>query len=723
MYKWCYIALVLTASAVYNCTAQKPITLEDIWQKGTFRGDFVAGFSSMADGQHYVETNSKGELEKFSFKDGTNKGVIADLRTIVYKGDTVKVEDFSFDSKEQNLLLFEDGEQIYRHSAAYNVYLYNIATKAVTKVGKGKILHATLNPQSTQVAYVDDNNLFVYDLATKTTARITSDGKRNYVSNGNCDWVYEEEFSFTKAFQWSNNGKYIAYYKFDESEVKQFNFAQYGTLYPNDYVYKYPKAGEDNSKVSIHVYDIATQNNTQVDLGTNPDIYVPRIYWTKFDNTLHIYKLNRLQNELIVYANKPGTTATTIDYQENDEAYVDITDDVYYLQSQNGFIYKSEKDGYNHLYLRNLATRKDVQITTGKYEVISLLGVDEKAKQLYYLSSESSPLEKKLYRINLDGTKKVCLTPEAGVHSINLSSNYMYFLDGYSKLNMPPTYTMRSTKDAKFSRVLKDNASLAARLTEYQVSPQEVIRVPNGLGDTLYGWMIKPKNMDPSKKYPLLMFQYSGPGSQQVTNSYMGRDYWWYQMLAQQGYAVACVDGRGTGARGEAWKKITYKQLGKYESDDQIAAAKYFGSLPFIDKGRIGIWGWSYGGYMSSICIMKGADVFKTAIAVAPVTNWRYYDNIYTERYMAKPQDNASGYDDNSPVNMVNKLKGNYLLIHGTADDNVHFQNSVEMVNALVKANKQFDFEMYPDRNHGISGGVTRLHLYKKMTDFLLQKL
>jgi dipeptidyl-peptidase 4 len=706
----------------FNALAQKEITLSDIFEKGTFAGEGVAGFRSMNDGLHYVETNSKQQIEKHSFKDGSLVGIIADLASLQYNGDTVAVEDYTFDAAEKQLLITNGSEAIYRRSFVNNAYVYDLATKTVLPVSTNKVMHASFSPNGKSVAYVYENNLYIFDIATKTTKQVTTDGKRNAIINGNCDWVYEEEFGFSTAYKWNKDGAYLAYYKFDESAVKEFSFTQYGTLYPKNYDYKYPKAGEDNSKVSVHIYELATTKNTKVSVGDESDIYLPRIHWSAFNNNLFVYKLNRLQNNLEVYKSEASSGKTMIEYVESNARYIDINDDVIFLTQQDAFIYTSEKKGYNHIYLHNCVNHSDIQITGGNYDVLSVKGIDEKNKLVYFISTFSSPLEKKLFSVKLDEPKLNCITQEAGVHNISFGAGFKYFMDAYSKVNTPPIYTIRDAK-GKVIRTLKSNEKLAARLTEYNTMPQELIKVRAANDEELNAWIIKPANINDGKKHPVLMFQYSGPGSQQVSNSWMGRDYWWYQMLAQKGYVIACVDGRGTGCRGEEFKKCTYKQLGKLESDDQIAVAKYFGTLPYIDKDRIGIWGWSYGGYMSSICLMKGADVFKSAIAVAPVTNWRYYDNIYTERYMQKPQNNAAGYDDNSPINMVKKLKGNYLLVHGTADDNVHFSNSVEMVNALVKANKEFDFEMYPDKNHGISGGVTRYHLYKRLTQFILEKL
>jgi dipeptidyl-peptidase-4 len=700
--------------------SKKEITLEDIWKNNTFRQDVVAGFRSMQDGEHYTEINKDGELVKVKFEDGTIAATLVNLRTIQYNNQDIKISDYEFNQDETKLLIYTESENIYRRSVLHKVYIYDLATKEVTLVNDKKILHPAFSPQSDKVAYVLDNNIYYLDLNTKETITITDDGDYNHI-NGNCDWVYEEEFEFTKAYEWSAEGDFLAYYSFDQTLVPEYNFAIYDKLYPTDYKYKYPKAGEKNSIIGIHIYHLKNGKTIECNLGENTDIYIPRIKINPNNNTLVIYRLNRLQNqlELLEADSKNGQTKTI--YNETNKYFVEINDNISFLKNKNAFVYTSEKDGHNHIYLHDIDQNKSTQLTQGNWEVTDIKGVDETSQTLHYISTEKSPLERQLYSLNMSNLQSTCTTPESGWHDITFSQNYKYFLDKYSKINQAPTYTLVSSSNSK--RMLKNNAALMTKMSEYDLSKLELITVPNEAGEQLNAWIIKPSSFTTAKKYPLLMFQYSGPGSQQVMNQFSGRDFWWYQMLAQKGYIIVCVDGTGTGFRGEEFKKKTYLQLGKYESDDQIAAAKYFAKQPYIDTSRIGIWGWSFGGYMSSICLLKGADVFKTAIAVAPVTNWRYYDNIYTERYMRTPQENAKGYDDNSPVNMVDKLKGNYLLIHGTADDNVHYQNAIEMQKALINANKDFDSEAYPNKNHGISGGVTRLQLYRKLTNFILEKL
>lgn len=714
------VLLFLLSSAQLLAQLKKEITLENIWKENTFRQEVVAGFRSMQDGLHYTEIDKDGNLNKVKFEDAITTGTLLNLKSLTYNGRLLDIDDYEFNKDESKLLLYTESENIYRRSILHRVYVYDMKTKEIIEVCNNKILHPAFSPESDKVAYVFENNLYYLDLNSNESTQVTNYGDYNHI-NGNCDWVYEEEFEFTKAYEWSTNGDYLAYYSFDQTNVPEYNFAIYDKLYPSDYKYKYPKAGENNSIIDIHIYHLKNGKTVKCDLGQNTDIYVPRIKINPFNNTLIIYRMNRLQNQLELLEADSRTGNTHVIYSESNKYFVEVNDNISFFKEKNAFVYTSEKDGHNHIYVHDIDKNESTQLTQGDWEVTEIKGVDEQNASIHFMSTERSPLERQLYTIDLNGQNKLCRTPEPGWHDVTFSANYAYYLNKHSIINQPPTYSLVSKENKK--RLLKDNAKLTAKMKEYDLSKLELITVPNEAGVLLNAWIIKPSTFSESNKYPLLMFQYSGPGSQQVMNQFSGRDFWWYQMLAQKGYIIVCVDGTGTGYRGEEFKKKTYLQLGKYESDDQIAAAKYFAKQSYIDASRIGIWGWSFGGYMSSICLLKGADVFKTAIAVAPVTNWRYYDNIYTERYMRTPQENAKGYDDNSPVNMVEKLKGNYLLIHGTADDNVHYQNAIEMQKALINANKDFDSEAYPNKNHGISGGVTRLQLYRKLTNFILEKL
>lgn len=724
MRKICWLfAAVLYTQVVFG-QGTKQITLEDIWKNNTFRVKDVPGFKAMKDGKHYTQIDREGDnafIRVYNLETGAQEKTIFDLSSVGYaKKKKLTIDDYALSEDETKMLLFSSGENVYRHSAMYYVLYVNIEAKTADPVDFGKIMHATLSPDGKKVAFVAGNNLYYKDIEKSMVNNITTDGEKNKIINGNCDWVYEEEFGFTTAFQWSPDGKRIAYYRFDERNVPEYTMAKYTGLYPEQYTYKYPKAGEANSDVKINIYNLEKNETEQADLGSNKDQYIPRIKWTTDPNKLCIYRLNRLQNKLeLLLADTNGSTQVI--YTDSNKYFININDEITFLPDGHSVLLTSERNGYSHLYNWDWEAKKLTDLTPGNYDIASLTGVDIPKKLVYYTSAESSPLERKLYTVNWDGSNKKCLTPEKGVHGITPCAGYSFFVDKNSTLSSVPVYTLRNA-EGKVIRTLEDNKDLAAKMKEYAWGNIQLTRL-QGATEELNAWMITPPGFDKNKKYPVLMYQYSGPNSQEVADRFPVGNYWWHQMLAQKGYIVVCVDGTGTGFRGEEFRKKTYLQLGKYESDDQIAVAKNLGKLPYVDKNRIGIWGWSYGGFMSATCLMKGNDVFKAAISVAPVTNWRYYDNIYTERYMRTPQDNPKGYDDNAPEKMAGNLKGKLLLVHGTADDNVHFQNAVMLSNALINAGKEFDSEYYPDKAHGISGGNTRLHLYNRMTDFILKNL
>ncbi|MAW21772.1 MAG: S9 family peptidase [Flavobacteriales bacterium] len=712
------LTLLLSFLLITPISAQKKeITLEDLWKNYSFYPKSYRGIKSMNDGEHYSKmekTNSGQEIIKYQFKDG--KKVHTLFKSTDFEIPTINAYMFSDDEKK--LLLKTETRKIYRYSSESVYYIYNIFTDKLKKLSNEKVMYATFSPNANKVAYVFENNLYIKNIRTNKITQVTNDGRKNYIINGASDWVYEEEFALVRSFEWAPDGENIAYYKFDESHVKEFSMDLFkGGLYPTQEVFKYPKAGEENSVVKIYLYNLKEEKNTF--LYTKKDYeYFPRIKWTNNPNKLIVFGMNRHQNELDFIIVNASDCSNTVLFTEKDKYFIDIHDNLTFLPEEN-FIWTSEKDGFNHIYIKNL-NGSEQQITNGKWEVTSFEGVDSDNMQVYYRSTEEGSINRTLYVQNLITGEKRKLSTQLGDNSVRFSKNMKYYINSYSNANTAPYYTLHKS-NGKQLKVLEDNAEFNTKMEQYDLSEMEFLTIKTT--DTeLNAWMIKPPNFNKNKEYPLYMFLYGGPGSQQVTNSFWTKNYW-HQMLAQNGYIVACVDNRGTGGKGSEFKKMTYKELGKFETIDQINAAKYFGNLAYIDSERIGIQGWSYGGYMSSLAITKGADIFSLAIAVAPVTNWRYYDNIYTERYMQTPQENASGYDENSPINHVEKLKGDYLLIHGSADDNVHVQNSMEMISALVKANKQFDLFIYPDKNHGIYGGNTRYHLYKKMTDFILDNL
>ncbi len=712
---------ILMAALLLCCSVfAQEITLEDIWVKGTFRSKSIDEIRSMKNGENYCILKREG-IEKYAYSTGKKIEQIVSFSDLKFKTENEYVFDYRFNQDESKLLLATNPEFIYRRSYLANYYIYDIKTKQLASVNKDKVRLAEFAPDGSKVAYVKANNLFMLSLSDMQETQITTNGEFNKIINGTTDWVYEEEFAITKGFFWSPDSKKIAFYSFDESNVKEYTIPYYGSLYPVQYTYKYPKAGEANSVISVLVYDIEAQQTHNIDLGPNKDIYIPRLQWT-LNNEVFVHKLNRHQNHYELFVASCNDYKLNKIYDERNECYIEQVEDVTFLSDKKNFILKSEKNGFMNLYKVNIYTKEIEPITTGQYDVADICYIDDKSGKIYFTAAQSEAYNREL--LVVDKNKKIKkLSGKVGTYTADFSANGKYYISSFSDTDTPTIYTVNDNM-GKVLVVLEDNKDLKAVLSSYGKERKEFGKFKTSSGQELNYWIIKPEKMESGKKYPLLFYVYGGPGSQEVLNSQSrASDYMWFRMLAQKGYVVACVDGRGTGMRGEKFKKCTYMELGKYETEDQIEAAKYFGSLSFIDKNRIGIFGWSYGGYMSSLCITKGADYYKTAIAVAPVTNWRYYDNVYTERFMRTPQENADGYDMNSPINHVEKLKGNYLLIHGTADDNVHYQNSMDLITALVKANKQFEHFAYPNKDHGIYGGNTRLHLYTLMTDFILRKL
>ncbi len=706
------------------------ITLQDLWKKYTFYPKSVYGLESMNDGVHYTVLEKRKEISEYSYKTGKKVATIFNVEQL--NNDTIKsITNYEFNHDETKILFYINRKRIYRRSFTADYFVWDLKAKKLIPVStNGRQRIATFSPDGVRIAFVRDNNIFIKNIVDGTEKQITIDGKYNNIINGVPDWVYEEEFEYNRAFAWSPEGDYLAYCRFNESKVKMFNITFFegshpdlkeNALYPENYTYKYPVAGEDNSIVTVNVYNLKSGKTNKMDIGTETNQYIPRIRWTHKDNILGIIRLNRLQNKVEILLDDANAGKSKVIYTEKNKYYIDEVnfDNYIFLKDNKHFILTSEKSGYSHIYLYNIDGSLVRQVTKGKWDVTNYLGYDSKNKLIYYISAETSPLRRNVYSIKIDGTGKKKLSAQKGTNDAVFSEGFKYYINYFSNVSTPTYVTLHNSK-GKLIRVLEDNHKLTDTLKSYRYNTKKFFTFKTSQNTELNGWMIKPYNFDKSKKYPVLMTQYSGPNSQEVLDRW---SFGWYQLLAQKGYIVVCVDGRGTGARGEEFRKMTYLQLGKYETIDQIEAAKYLGSLPYVDSARIGIWGWSYGGFMSLLCMTKGADYFKAGIAVAPVTNWRYYDNIYTERFMRTPQENPKGYDDNSPINYVDKLKGKLLICHGTGDDNVHIQNSMELIEKLVQANKQFEMQFYTNRNHSIYGGNTRLHLYTRMTNFILDNL
>ncbi len=717
----CSLHQNIVAQETSNQNQLKEITLEDIWSNYTFSPDRMNALNSMK-GDYYTLLGFHRDTRSTSV-DKYDYHTLEKVATLVDSKDLDALdyfESYSFNADETKLLLKTASEPIYRHSEWAFFYVYDLKTKSVQKIFDQKIQQATFSPDSKKVAFVYANNIYVKDLESGTIKQITQDGVKNSIINGLTDWVYEEEFGFVKAFQWNADGSQIAFLRFDETDVPEFTMMKFGEeLYPQPVTFKYPKAGEKNSVVSLHIYSLQTDETKQVQL---PDYeYIPRIKWTKNPYLLSVQTTNRHQNELKLFVVDSQKITAKMVLNETSKTYVNVRDALSFLKD-NSFIWRSERDGFDHLYHYDIEGKLLHQITKGPWDVIDFYGVDEKHKRIFYRSVEDGSINKTVYAIDLNGKNKKRLSADSGSNSASFSKNKKYFINNFSDATTPPVYTLHLS-DGTLIKEIKNNKKLLEKLKAYHIGHKEFSTITTKDG-TFNMWMIKPTDFDPQKKYPVLMYQYSGPGVQTVTNSWNGFNDYWYYMLAAKGYIVVSVDGRGTGGRGSDFTKVTYKELGKYETIDQIEAAKELGKRAYIDADRIGIWGWSFGGFTSANCILKGNDVFSMAIAVAPVTSWRFYDTVYTERYMQTPQENPKGYDDNSPLYFADQLKGKFLLVHGTGDDNVHVQNSMRMINAMIKADVPFDSEFYPDRTHGIYRGKnTRLHLYQRITDFIEKNL
>ncbi len=704
-------------------SAQKEITVENIWKEYQFRSKGVEGFNTLNDGESYLKIemeNGKKSLIKYQIQN-KQKEVVVVLDDLLLQGKKVEIDDYQFNTDETKLVFQSQTESVYRRSYTAVHYLYDLKTKSFELLDEKHSPQtlAEFSPDGTKIAYIYKNDLYVKDLATKKITPLTTDGKRNKIINGTTDWVYEEEFGITKGFEWSPDSKMIAFLKFNEKEVKEFQMAIYNDLYPEQYKFKYPKAGEDNAKVTLHIVPLKTKKISTI--GLSDYEYIPRLKWANHANQLIVQTLNRHQNDLKYWIYDATRKSATVFHEEKSNTYVEIDDNLCILKDGSGLIRTSEKSGYNQLY-KIAFDGKETALNQGDFDVIEFLGIQEETHVAYYTAAKHGAIHKGIYSVNLNDLSEKALSIETGYNDATFLKGMKYFIKTYSDANTPNKYTLCDASGNEI-RILETNTSLIEKMNGYALTKKEFITFPMAEGYVLNAWMMKPANFDPTKKYPVYMTVYGGPGSNKVLNRFDGQDYFYYQLLTQKGYIVMSVDPRGTMYQGAAFKKSTYLQLGKLEIEDVIKVAQLMQREPFVDANRIGIQGWSYGGFMASLGMTKGADVFKMGIAVAPVTNWRYYDNIYTERFMRTPQENEKGYDDNSPINHVEKLKGNYLLIHGSADDNVHYQNTMEMIDALVKANKQFDLFIYPNKNHGIYGGNTRNHLFNLLLNYTLKNL
>ncbi len=726
MNKILLIISLITISVSALSQNKKQLSIEDFEIKQTFKSESISEVKPMNDGFHFTMLRDGNKIVKYNYSKGEEVGVIFDLKMPDEEFKINNITSYTFSSNEGRILIETNKKRIYRRSYTADYYVWDFYTKTLTKVSdKGSQQVATFSPDGERVAFVRDNNIFIKTIKFGTETQVTNDGKKNFIINGIPDWVYEEEFEYNKALEWSPDSKSLAFVKFNETEVPDYKFQMYkgsypelteNTPYPGEYTYKYPKAGEKNSVVTVHVYDIKTKTTIRMKTGENTDVYIPKIQWNKTGSDLAIFRMNRRQDEVNMLLGNPYTGDTRVVYTERNNKYIedDFFKNFSFLDDKEHFVVISERNGWSHLYMYKNSGFIERQITTGNFDVTGFYGFDPARKLFYYQAAKKSPLRREVYAISYDGKKEYPVSSKDGVNNTSFNTDYSYYINYYSSRNTPLQVTINDFK-GKVVKTLEDNSALTKKMNEYTLPASEFFSFKNSSGIEFNGYMIKPSSFDPSKKYPVIMTQYSGPNSQEVVDRW---DFDWHYFLAEQGYIIVCVDPRGTAARGEEFRKSTYMQIGKLESDDQVDAARYLTTLPYVDSKNIGIWGWSHGGFMTALCLEKGGDLFKAGVAVAPVTNWRFYDSVYTERYMRTPQENGDGYDDNSPISNPEGIKGHLLLIHGTADDNVHAQNTYEFAEALVQAGIEFDMHIYTNRNHSIYGGNTRLHLYNKIFQY-----
>ena len=730
-----FFTLLLLAIFVTGIQAQQKVTLRDIAQ-GTYRAQGISGLKPMLDGEHYTQISSDHKrIVKYSFKTGEEVGTLFDVTT-ARDCDLKSFDDYILSPDEKLILIQTETKPIYRHSFTAVYYIYNVKNNKMEPLSNNGPQQVPLfSPDGNQIAFVRNNNIYLVKLLFgNSESQVTKDGEYNHVLNGIPDWVYEEEFSFNRAFDFSADSKMIAYVRFDESAVPMFSFPWYKGLapekasyatYPGAYEYKYPKAGEVNSKVSVHTYDIKSHVTRKMDLQIDSDGYIPRIKFTSDPEKLAIMTLNRHQNRLDLYMANPRSGLCKVAIRDEAEQYIKESAYSNIKFYPEHIVMMSEKDGYNHLYLYTIAGNLVKQITKGQFEVTSFLGWDQKANVFYYASNEGSPLRTAIYKIDGKG-KKTKLSTRTGSNSAIFSTNQKYYINTFSNISTPTLITLNDNRGKELTTLL-DNSKLKAQTAQLNMPQKEFFTFRTSSGVELNGWMMKPANFNANKKYPVILHQYSGPGSQQVIDRWgigsFGDGGLFEAYMCDKGYIMVCVDGRGTGGRGAAFEKCTYLQLGVKEAKDQVETARYLGTLPYIDGKRIGIWGWSFGGYNTLMSMSDGSGAFKAGVAIAAPSDWRFYDTVYTERFMRTPKENAEGYDAGSAIKRAPQLKGSLLLIHGTADDNVHYQNCAEYSEALVQAGIQFDMQVYTNRNHGIFGGKTREHLMNRVANFFIQNL
>ena len=729
-----FVMCVMMLLATSNVSADNKITLKDVTGK-TFTPKYITGIDPIKGTDRYASISNDGrQIIEYAFKTGNQTRVLFDIANT--HGENIKqLEGYTLSPDGKRMLIQTNTHKIYRRSFTADYYIYTIQSRKLEKLSTGGPQQIpTWSPDGNQIAFVRDNNIFLVKLLyDNAESQITKDGKFNEIINGVPDWVYEEEFSTNRSLCFTADSRMLCWIKYDERKVKEYSLQLFmgshptmkaNEVYPGTYTYKYPKAGEDNSIVSVWSYEIQTHKTNRLQVPLEGDGYIPRIKSTNDANRIIVFTMNRHQDVLNLYAVNPRTTLSQLLIKEQGDKYVKEEAMEGITIGQNSILLPSDRDGYMHLYLYNMNGSLIRKIGDGNYDITSIYGYDETTGDVYYQAAGINPHDRQVFVSHKKG-KTERLTDTNGWNKAIFSGDYKYFLNTWSDYNTPYVFTIRDSKGKVLSTPV-DNKELKEKVKTYGFNGRETFSFTTSEGVKLDGWMVKPKDFDTNKKYPVILFQYSGPGSQQVIDAWnagsMGNGGAFDYYLAQQGFIVVCVDGRGTGGRGAAFEKCTYLRIGELESRDQIETALWLGKQSYIDKERIGIWGWSFGGFNTLMSMSEGRPVFKAGVAVAPPTNWRYYDTIYTERYMRTPKENGSGYATN-PIQRANALHGALLICHGMADDNVQPQNTMEYTEALIQADKNFKENIYTNRNHGIYGGNTRIHLLRQISNWFIEHL
>jgi dipeptidyl-peptidase-4 len=737
------LALLGGGSLAAQSADSSLLTVERIFGSAEFRGGAFGPLAWLSDGMGYTTlerplTGRSGrDLVRYDAETGL-RTILVPAARLIPAGDStpLDVEEYTWSPDGRKLLIFTNSQQVWRTDTRGDYWVLDLAGWTLKKLGgsgpESTLMFAKFSPDGGRVGWVryGEYNIYVEDVAGGAITQLTRDGSRTTI-NGTFDWVYEEELGLQDGWRWNPDGQSIAYWQLDATGVRDFPlYNTTDSLYAFTVPVQYPKAGETNSAGRVGVVSASGGETRWLTIPGDPrNNYIARMEWVPRQGgsrELVIQHLNRLQNTLHVMIADAQTGRVRTAFTEQDSAWVEQFDELRFVNGGKDFLWLSERSGWSHLYLVSKDKGEARPITSGSFDVLGVQRVDTLGKWIYYTASPDDPTQRYLFRVSYAKRgAPVRITPagEPGIHGYGLSPNGRFAVHTYSRMGVPPTTTLIALPGNRALRTLVDNAPLKAKVAGLRLGATEFRQVDIGDGIKLNAWFIKPPRFDSTAKYPVLFFVYGGPGSQTVLDGWGGQNYLWYQMLAQRGYIVASVDNRGTGARGRAWRKIIYKQMGVVETHDQAAAARAVGRLPFVDSTRMGIWGWSYGGFMTLNVLTQAPGVYRMGMSVAPVTHWKYYDTIYTERYMGLPQDNAAGYDKGSPLTYAKDLKDRLLIVHGSGDDNVHYQNTEMMVNALVAANRPFSLMVYPNRTHSISGGTTRQHLYTLLTRFVEENL